>query len=104
MDILNLHNIELLMNFSLDFILTMLIVSTSLGLILLSASKLGKTILEHGHKALTTVAATTTIYNNINKSKGGSGSNSDSDEDDKDKVKDKDKDKSDTEDKNKTTK
>jgi hypothetical protein len=84
MNILNLYNIELLMNLSLDFVLQMLIVSISLGLILF-ASSLGRKVLDHGHKLLTTVAASTTIYNNINKSTGDSGS----DEEDKDKDKDK---------------
>lgn len=51
-----------------------------------------KKVLEHGHKVITTVAAGTTIYNNIIKSKDNSGSGSDEDNNDKDKNKDKNKD------------
>jgi cytochrome c biogenesis protein ResB len=67
-----------------DDIFTISIISISLVIILM-ASLLGKKALELGHKVKTTVAAGTTIYNNILKSKDNSGSGSGVDNKDKDK-------------------
>jgi hypothetical protein len=68
----NLSNLFIVMIY-LDYILEMAIISLSLGIILLASSSLGQKILNHGHKILTTVAATTTIINKGHKPKENSG-------------------------------
>jgi hypothetical protein len=75
MNILNFYNLDLLMNLSLNYLLQILIVFSSLGFILLpSTTKLGKTKLEHGHKIITGDATSTTLYKNYNAKDGGSDS------------------------------
>lgn len=78
-----LNRISNLINSYSDYIIEIFIIL--LGLIILS-SPMGKNILEHGHKALTTTAASISIYNSI-KSSGNSGSGSDDNDDNDDKNK-----------------
>jgi len=85
------------MNLSLNYLLQLLIVYSSLGFILL-ASSLGKKILVKSHKILTGAAPSTTVYIQMKKSSGGSDSTSENDDDKKDNKKDADN-KADTKDK-----
>jgi hypothetical protein len=57
-----------------EYLSFMMIISISLGFILLASSTLGKKVLYRSHQILTGIAASATIYNQVSKAKDNLGS------------------------------